>query len=297
MHTTLELFTGYLRTLEGRASLLTAKRILIPAGEEIAKPAASVTPQDIVAVLRPIYARGSRVQADKARMFMRAAFEWGLKAGNDYRVVDARDWGLARNPAAAIPRDTGSQRAGQRWLRADEFAALLRWARKCRTRDGIRCLLLTGQRVQEITHMRVEQWDAAERTIYWETTKAGMPHCIPVVDEVAEILNARAALGHAFMFPARRAMGRPVPVVTTKHALYRFGAARGWEHFTSRDLRRTWKTLAGQAGLTKLERDLLQNHARSGDVSSKHYDRWASLPEKRAAVSRWQAWLEQQCGP
>ena len=165
MHSTLDLFTSYLKTLEGRSSHINASRILIPAGEAIAKLAGDVTPKDVVAVLRPIYARGSRAQADKTRMFMRAAFEWGMKAGNDYRVMDARDWGLMHNPASAIPRDTDSQRPGQRWLRPAEFAAMLRWARRSVNRDAIRCIMLTGQRVMEIQHMRCEQWDSAARVI------------------------------------------------------------------------------------------------------------------------------------
>ena len=46
----------------------------------------------------------------------------------------------------------------------------------------------------------------------------------------------------------------------------------GAKLFTARDLRRTWKTLAGAAGISKETRDRLQSHALS-DVSSKHYDR------------------------
>ena len=57
---------------------------------------------------------------------------------------------------------------------------------------------------------------------------------------------------------------------------------------TNRDLRRTWKTLAGQAGLPKEIRDRLQNHTLQ-DVSSKSYDRWNYMPEKRAAMKKWNA--------
>ena len=55
---------------------------------------------------------------------------------------------------------------------------------------------------------------------------------------------------------------------------------------TNRDLRRTWKTLAGKAGLSKEIRDCIQNHALH-DVSSKNYDRWNYMPEKRAGMARW----------
>ena len=55
---------------------------------------------------------------------------------------------------------------------------------------------------------------------------------------------------------------------------------------TNRDLRRTWKTLAGKAGVTKEVRDRLQNHALH-DVGSKNYDRWHYMPEKREGMARW----------
>jgi hypothetical protein len=44
-------------------------------------------------------------------------------------------------------------------------------------------------------------------------------------------------------------------------------------------LRRTWKTLAGNAGISKEMRDRLQNHSK-GDVSSRHYDRYDYLVER-----------------
>ena len=65
------------------------------------------------------------------------------------------------------------------------------------------------------------------------------------------------------------------------------------EHFTPRDLRRTWKTLAGSIGLDLEIRNRVQGHAFQ-DVGSKHYDRYAYLPEKRTAMARWCGWLARQ---
>jgi integrase len=59
---------------------------------------------------------------------------------------------------------------------------------------------------------------------------------------------------------------------------------------TNRDLRRTWKTLAGKAGVSKEIRDRLQNHTLQ-DVSSKHYDRWQYMPEKREGMKKWNAFV------
>src|SRR3546814_10005255 len=61
---------------------------------------------------------------------------------------------------------------------------------------------------------------------------------------------------------------------------------------TNRDLRRTFKTLAGKAGVSKEIRDRLQNHALQ-DVSSKNYDRWNYMPEKRAGMAKWDKYVRE----
>lgn len=56
--------------------------------------------------------------------------------------------------------------------------------------------------------------------------------------------------------------------------------------FVPRDLRRTFKTLTGKAGISKEIRDRLQNHSLQ-DVSSLHYDKYDYLKEKREAMDTW----------
>ena len=68
--------------------------------------------------------------------------------------------------------------------------------------------------------------------------------------------------------------------------LRRLSDNHGWEPITARDLRRTVKSRMGEAGISKEMRDRLQGHAMQ-DVSSKHYDRYDYLPEKRAAADQW----------
>jgi hypothetical protein len=58
--------------------------------------------------------------------------------------------------------------------------------------------------------------------------------------------------------------------------------------FSPRDIRRTFKTVAGSMGILLELRNRLQGHAMT-DVGSVHYDRYDYLTEKRAAM---QAWVE-----
>lgn len=161
--------------------------------------------------------------------------------------------------------------------------------------------MATGQRVTEIAGLRRDQWDSDGRLLTWSTTKNKRPHVLPVGDIAASIIDSRAGNG-TLLFPSVADPDRPPKHGSLYCALWRERDRIGVDGFTVRDLRRTWKTLAGMAGLTKHERDLLQNHARH-DVSSRHYDRYEYLDEKRAAVARWDAWMRellgssQWCGP
>lgn len=294
---------GYVASLRAanKPSADQVERILELAGGAIGRHrlARDVTPGDIVGAIKPIFDRGARVQADKHRMYLGAAFRWGMQATHDYRAESTMDWGLKSNPVLAVPRDTEAEGVGERYLSMPELVQLLTWARLGRgsAQKAILLLILTGQRVREITELRASQWDAKERTLSWRTTKTGTPHCIPVGKEAAELLTQLASKagrdGYLFPAPSKRLQGEPITDAAVLRNCQRFAKLVRCERFTGRDLRRTWKTQAGAAGISKTDRDLLQNH-KAGDVSTRHYDRWEAMPEKRAAVERWTAWLEEQ---
>jgi integrase len=70
-----------------------------------------------------------------------------------------------------------------------------------------------------------------------------------------------------------------------------FASNKPFKKFTPRDLRRTCKTRMGEIGISKLIRDRLHNHALQ-DVSSKHYDRYDYLKEKKEAMQTWDGYLQ-----
>jgi integrase len=61
--------------------------------------------------------------------------------------------------------------------------------------------------------------------------------------------------------------------------------------FSARDLRRTFKTLAGSMGISLEMRNRLQGHALV-DVGSVYYDRFDYLDQKRDAMEQWGAGLQ-----
>lgn len=242
--------------------------------------ASDVTTAEIVEWVRTFYARGAVVQATKVRSFLSAAFGWAMASENDYRQATSAHWRIAVNPVAAIPPDTAANRSGTRFLSQEEFALFIRWldgqqslAAKC-----VQVIALTGQRVEEISRLQAAQYDG--QMLDWSKTKNGKPHCIPLSDRCKAILDAvQPAMFGNQSYDALLAV------------IAEFCEATGTPKFTTQNLRRTWKTLAGEAGISKADRDLLQNHSKS-DISSKHYDRYQYTREKTAAVEVWAAWVD-----
>jgi integrase len=292
--TVADLFAAYVGTLKaaGKPSWPDIEANLTKAADILdrTRAARDITADDVLGVLRPIYARGSSAMADHMRSYIRSAYSWGMKAEHDYRSSSARRFKLAVNPAAGIP--TEPKVVGTRWLCEQEFVQLYRWLECPDTpvhppyTRAVRILMLTGQRVEEIAGLRIDQWDNAERIIDWSKTKNGKPHAIPVPALAAELIDSIVPNDYGWFFPS----AKDPAVSVTANTLYAFmwrQRERGVIPFaTNRDLRRTWKTLAGKAGVPKEIRDRIQNHALQG-VSSKSYDRWTYMPEKRAGMEKW----------
>lgn len=294
-----DLFAAYVNHLrsseksswqDAEASLLKVAAIV---GE--ARPARELTPDDILGVLRPIYERGKRSMADHVRSYVRSAYSWGIKAENDYRHNSPKRFRIINNPAAAIP--TEPLVVGTRWLTEEEFVRLYRWLEHPDVpihppyTRAVRLIMLTGQRVEEIARLHADQWDAGERIIDWSKTKNGKPHAIPVPDLAYDLIRSIIPNRHGWLFPSASQPDKPVSASTLYSFMWRQRERGVIPIVTNRDLRRTWKTLAGQAGVTKEIRDRLQNHALQ-DVSSKSYDRYSYLAEKRQGMAIWNGYVQ-----
>ena len=238
------------------------------------RAARDIEPDEVSDVIRPIFDRGKKSMADHVRSYIRSAYSWGLKSEHDYRSNSPRRFHLIMNPAAGIP--TEPKTVGTRWLDEDEFLSLYRWLEYPDTpvhppyTRAVRILMLTGQRVEEIARLHVDQWDAREKIIDWSKTKNGKPHAIPVPDIAAELIESIVPNEHGWFFPSAMDPTRPVSHGTLYSFMWRQRDRGVIPVVTNRDLRRTWKTLAGKAGVSKEIRDRIQNHTLQ-DVSSKSY--------------------------
>ncbi|WP_313824023.1 site-specific integrase [Leclercia sp.] len=289
-----DLFEGYADWLRdsGKMSHKEARKGLNKIADDLGRNrlARDIEPVDVLNVLRPIYERGKKAMADHVRSYVRSAYSWGLKSENDYRSTSPRRFNLVSNPAAGIP--TEPKKPGERWLREEEWVKMWRWLQNPDVAihpsypRAIMLLMLTGQRVQEICTLHVDQYDREEGMIDWSKTKNGNPHAIPLPKIAIELLDSLTPNEHGWFFPGSKDPSQSVQHQTLYSFLWRQRDRGVVPHVTNRDMRRTWKTLAGKAGLTKEIRDRLQNHTLQ-DVSSKSYDRYSYISEKREAMDVW----------
>lgn len=260
--------------------------------------AADVTPSDVRAPLAAAAKRGALRTADILRTYMSSAFGWGMKSANDYTTEDAFDWGIITNPVAAIPKDARANKARDRNLSAAELRAVWWSLSDSLAGDAIRLMILCGQRAMET--IRVDgcevDLDAALWTMPAHKTKGRKhPHQIPLPPRAVEIFRTLKALhGDGPLFPARKGSKRDrMGVLAISHAVAGLTCCAP---FQARDLRRTWKSRAGDgACVDRFTRDLIQQHSK-GDTGSIHYD-WANyLPQMREAMAKWDTWLSAAIG-
>jgi integrase len=284
---------------EGRVSWEEVERALLTGTYNAAdalgrdKPAGAVTAGDVAAFLGTIYDRGAKVTADRTRAYLSAAFSWGLRAAHDYKAAPElrRDWGIMANPAAQVQRDGQASAPRDRNLTADEIRGVWR-AAPDRAGDVLRLVLATGQRVQEV--IRVDGADLDLGARLWrmpahKTKGRKRPHLVPLPRQAVEILGAlKGRHGDGPLFPARGgAAGELIGLASVSRCAARLECC---PPFQPRDLRRTWKSRAHDAGVDRFTRDLIQQHAGS-DTGSKHYDRADYLPQMREGMAKWEAWL------
>ena len=257
-------------------------------------PANAIEPTHIRKILHDIIARGSPVQANRVRLYLKRAFELGIYHDNDPKTL-AKDmvFKITTNPVDAVPKDSDAEIAGERNLTFDEIKIL--WFDNSineRFNLAVKLLLIFGCRPWELCGALKAEFDFKDMlwTIPPERIKTSVknkrPHLLPITPLARQLIDQLWLYSREspYLFPGRYDDALLVNTTSLQHATDRIACI---EPFTPRDLRRTWKTRTGEVGIEKSIRDRIQNHSMT-DVSSKHYDRYGYLTEKRTALEQWE---------
>lgn len=181
----------------------------------------------------------------------------------------------------------GSDRKGTRMLSDDELRAV--WnASGTGSRLVLRLMILWGTRNEE-TCVLMRSWRRGDAlTIPGAHTKNGRDHGIPVLPLADAVLDARPVSG-SFYFPGRHSSDKPISAGSLnriKHEVQQETGTHGW---SLRDIRRTFRSNMARLGVSREVCEVLINHA--PPVLDEIYDRYDRLPEKRAALATYEAFL------
>lgn len=286
----LEAWLVHQRERDGRRLDDVERAIRGNCGAILDTPAIDVTATDIRSVLAAIHQRGSRVMSNRVRAHLHAMWVYGMRHDHDPRQLHRPvRFGLESNPVVSVPRDSTAEKAGERTLSWAEVREVWTTERlSVPARQAVRLLLYSGARVNEVVQASWSEFDmdAGLWTLPAERSKTRRTLLTPLTPLTLELLaELRDIFGDTkWLFPARNVAWASQPWGDTA-----LGHAVKWAGYdwTARDLRRTWKTLAGGAGLGLEIRNRIQGHALQ-DVGSRHYDRHSYLEEKRTALLQWE---------
>ncbi|MBT0727176.1 tyrosine-type recombinase/integrase [Rosenbergiella australiborealis] len=258
-----------------------------------------ITSIHIKRILAGMIQRDAVVVSNRLRSYLMAAFNYGLKADND-PANHQQDvlFGLQMNPVSVIPKQSAAEKPGTHWLKLDQLLSLLgdfpkapKVGRSVSQLLNL-CVYTGGQRPYELVSSRWEaiNWEEKTLLIVPEVSKNKRNHLIPLTDSAIDMLKQLQRENDqqsAFIFPQRVKPEQHLRTDSFAQAIiYYRKHFPDSPSFIGRDIRRTCKTLMGELGISKELRDRIQNHALQ-DVSSRHYDRYDYLAEKRDALEQW----------
>lgn len=294
-----------------------------------ALPAAQITPEHVSRILARLV--GTDVEqkkgrtALKLRSFMSAAFKLALGASTDPMApAAAAGFGLTYNAAAAVPAGKMAatfNRSGERVLSVEElrhYLAHVAALPSTLTRLALQLQIASaGQRFQQL--LRLRHADVGATTFVLLDPKGRRskprPHVLPLVPEVAEILDELQAINPiengdttALLFASRG--GGPVAPETLSSTVQEISIAmintmvevesgepkpQATASFRGGDIRRTIETmLAETLRISKDVRAQLLSHGLTG-VQDKHYDKGQHLEAKTAALRAWNDFIVDAC--
>ena len=261
--------------------------------------ARDVTPERVREALAIIIQRDAMIMANRVRAYLSAAFKFGIEWDNDpKRHFETLRFGISANPVRDVPKPSKHIQVGERALSAVEVQQLWQALDDCKLHPStvavIRLLLaLGGQRVEEILRLHADDVDMQNQLVTFRRTKNGRDHIIPFGGIAMPLLADRLQVASKGLLFSK-VKGNADEVMEyhrVSRAIHRLCERSAMPMFTPRDIRRTVKTLMGFCGIRKEDRDRFQNHAMN-DVSSKHYDRYDYLAEKRQVMAVWDTYLK-----
>lgn len=310
-----DLFLDYIESRRNKATPGVVKELerlyrtnlLAPHPAIMAMKARDIRPDQILDILNPIWERDAKVQADRMRAFLSAAFNHGLGAENAVGRSNAKRYNLESNPAAVVTVEKVSVPV----KRALSEAELRQFWSTIESSEGVgpvmallfKFVIATGgQRIFNICQTTWGDYDLEAGTMRMIHRKGrggqgmGRPHLVPLTKRAVEILERVKEINGCHPWPWTTTGKQHIVVSSPRHAVADWLASshavideKRTPSFSPRDLRRTCAQLMQKHGVSDQLSDLLQAHGQTG-IANLHYrnNPEAALPEKWRAIEQFE---------
>jgi len=191
-----------------------------------------------------------------------------------------------RNPIERM-RPPHSYVARQRVLTNEELKLIWNAAGESAFGRIVKLLILTGQRVGEISHLTSDMVGEETLTLPSSLTKNGRQHRVPLGNIAKEVLSAPPS--GAYIFTAHDGKRRFNSIPTCKRRLDERSGVSDWR---LHDLRRTFASGLASIGVQLPVIERLLNHV-SGSFGGivGVYQRYDFMPEMRKTIDLWEAYV------
>lgn len=261
------------------------------------KPLAQIQPRDILAVLRPIGARGRLETMHRAKSCASEVFRFAIRhdrATSDpcrdlVGVLDSKR-PVKHHAALTDPREVAELvRAVDGYTGTPEVLAALKLGMLLFVRPG------------ELRRAQWPEFDIESDAPAWRflATKTKTHHVVPLSAQAVEILRSLRLLTDCpstvrsdlprYVFPSVRSRSRPMSENTLNAALRRLGYTHDQQ--TSHGFRAMARTLLAELGWPPAAIEIQLAHKPSGPLGAA-YDRAKYLDERRRMMTAWADYLD-----
>ena len=238
---------------------------------------ADIKSNDVSVVLDEIVARGSPSAANHAFAAVRKLFNWAC----EHEYLSTSPVARLRPPSKHVHRD--------RVLSGDEIVRIWTAAADMGYPYGhvVQLLLLTGQRRDEVAHLRWTDLDLlnAKWTLPAIRNKSGRQHTVPLTEPMIQLLRSMPTTKELLVFPAR---GKDTPIAGFSKWKSQLDANSAVYHWRIHDIRRTVASGMAQLHVSPHVIERVLNHKTGilGGVAG-IYNQYGYLPEMRTALNLW----------
>jgi integrase len=160
----------------------------------------------------------------------------------------------------------------------------------------VRLLVLWGTRKTETALMRRTWIEPDLMVIPGEVTKNGREHAIPILPLARSLLEeVLRGTNRDILFPSRWDDEKPLHDGSWGKLKRELDEASGVTNWQIRDLRRTFRTNLARLGVRREIGEILLNHVTGANRNEldEIYDRYDYLAEKREALAKWEARVQE----